>query len=398
LVTLVVLLAGGLKTVDEYVPPTRLAYASVLMRSGELVEGFYLAENSNAVIIAPNVYDRTVGFVSALPRSQVANVSLSDFDGDIRGLDQQLQRPLLGHRPPTPSPDEADRQNAIVDFLATIRADIGWRYPPVIPLVSVEYLVDQFDDFSDRPHPWRYRGEAYVRLADLLEDPQLYVNETIVTEGTVLRAHSWEDPDSGYWTQFLLLGSNGDKSEANCWLTRYSNDPLVRVGDRIRVLAAVAGWGTWNGRSAERVPELTLACSAMSFGLGELKVTPKEALAHAGRPARLQVRWRLRHGVSRLRALALRLYDESIEYCEYRVDVRRRRIVNVPVKGFARSPVALIGRRFTLYRRGRDFAVHLVLRPHRLLKVGRLRLEALAVDSHGRQQLDAVAGMLVFSK
>ena len=389
LLGLVTLLAGGLKAVDEYVPPTKLDAVSVLMKSGETVDGYHLADAKHSVLIVPNVLDRTVRQVSALPRSEVANISFSKSSEEIVGLHQKVQQPLIGRRKPVLSPQEGDPEEAMLRAMADIRTDRGWRYPPKTPDDSVRYLIERFDDFTDRPRDWYERGSARVPLRDILEDPQLYTGETVNTSGRVLRAHSTGVPESGSVSQFLLLTDVKASGEASCWFTRDENARPVRAGDRVRVRAAVAGWGTWTGRAGEKVPELVLICSTATDDLGSARLRPGAVRMKAGRRRSVRLSWRARDRQARVRRLAVHVYAGDSPGAQARITFKRT--------GKVRSRAAS-SRFIRIIRpraqRGRLTARVVFRTPRRLASAGDFHLVVAVTDRHGRVQIEPEAGTL----
>jgi len=227
------------------------------MKNGDVLEGYHLAQNAKAVIVAPNVYDRTVGLVSVVPRDDIEHAGISQELIAAKALGSEIPTSLIGRGAAEAHLTAGSREGreAVLAYLAALRVDPGWRYPPRTPWATAEDLMTRFDEFDDSVHPF-VADSPRTSLNDLLVDPQLYVARTVLTTGRVLRATS-DEP-----TQQLILGADVTDSEAFCNVTIADGARRFRAGDRVEVRAVVTAWGTWISRPGEDVKELALTCSA----------------------------------------------------------------------------------------------------------------------------------------
>jgi hypothetical protein len=127
---LVLLLAGALHGVSEWLPPTEMDFISVRMTSGDTTDGYYLAGDGSTIYIAPNVGKRSIGVITALPRSDISSIDLRREDTLIRPLGTELPKALIGRfaSPAQLPPQRKARRDELLVYAAGIRSDVGWRF------------------------------------------------------------------------------------------------------------------------------------------------------------------------------------------------------------------------------------------------------------------------------
>ena len=260
---LVAVLAGGLRLFTEYLPPTSLDYARLNMKNGDIVGGYLIGDTKDTVIVASNVAERTFGLVTAVPRNDVLKVSISSNDDDVRPLGVDLQRSLLGKvSNAEATTDDKERRDAELQYLADVRRDATWMYPPALPREVADYLTENFDEFDNRFHPFDTDG-AHVLLDDVMRDPSFYLARMLVTRGRVLYALTVERTDASNETdEFMVFGGNVENQQSYCSVRRRGAAPSFRAGDIVELSGAVTAWGTFVTGGGKPVKQLALTCSA----------------------------------------------------------------------------------------------------------------------------------------
>jgi hypothetical protein len=245
----------------EWVPPTRLDFVTVRLKESGVTDGFYLASDGDTLYLAPSVLDRTTGIVTTIPRSDVAAYAVR------KAPDATAVGPLRGPEvAPLKATKRQDARAAFVDvwsYLADIRTDPGWVYPPLVPYDAARYLLDHRGAYApSRSHPQVPDGER-VALNDLLAEPQLYLGEPIVTTGVVRRATaapSTRIRRTLVRRTIVVAPKTRANTEASCEVTQ---KPTVKLpgGTRVELRGVTVAIGQFNERAGAARDVVTLVCS-----------------------------------------------------------------------------------------------------------------------------------------
>ena len=249
-----------LQVLAALAPSGNLEYASVRLRSGERVDGYFIARTSSAIYVAPNVDDRVVGNITAIPEKDIASVALDNLVVAAKPLDVDAE---AGVPPALSEEGEGAVRERVLTFLATMRADPTWLYPPVVPSSAVTYLIDNFKRFDDlRHHPFPSSIARPARLADVLTDPHLFLAEEFTTSGIVVFTRPYPSQEGTEQTYMVLRTRRGASAEAGCTLTP-ADGVSVRAGTRVKVRAMVLAWGTYRDSRQRRFNDVVFSCAAV---------------------------------------------------------------------------------------------------------------------------------------
>jgi hypothetical protein len=278
LLSLVLVLGTALQLVDAAAPPTRLDFATVRMKDGDVTDGYFLGGNGDTIYVAPNVADRLVGTVAALPRRDIAALSLERGDA-VSALRGEINRTLVGGGSRA-APGQQERQDDLYGFLAGIRANSGWIHPPVLAYSSTQFLKHHNEDYTLEARP-RERGHPVVDVSNLVIDPQLFTGDDpddyVDTESFessqvapfAIRGRLIETavvhrdrPARTEQRLFVIAASPAARSEANCDVVVSASAPY-RVGQTVELLGIAVAWGRFNARAGRPVDEVALTCSTV---------------------------------------------------------------------------------------------------------------------------------------
>lgn len=253
----------------EFLPPTHLDYVTVRMKSGDVTDGFYLASDGDSVYLAPNVKSRTVNVVAVLPRRRIESIGVSLEEEKAQGFDDELPKARLGPYSKQTDESEPDRRHSedVLRAAAFVRADVGWKYPPLMPRDQLDFLTEDaqksvFVDQAIRRVPDPGIDLQRISLKTLLTDPQLAIGSEFLTRGVIVEAIRIEDhgPSHSSWT-LVFRPFRNSKTEAYCEAT-VKNNPRPRAGRKVEVYATLLGWGSFNTRAGDAIRETALLCAA----------------------------------------------------------------------------------------------------------------------------------------
>jgi hypothetical protein len=278
LFSLVVVFGTALQLVHVAAPPTRLDFATVRMKDGTITDGYFIGGNSDTVYIAPNVADRLVGIIAALPRAEITSVTIQSGDA-VSKLGGGANQAVIGGGSGT-SPAQQAQQDDVYNFLAGIRTDPGWIVPPVIPYGASQFLKYYYGKLTPDLHPWE-SGHPLVAIHDLVVDPDLYTGDDPANypskqafaaaqvapydiRGRVVETAVQERDPSGKteYRLFVLAPRASAQSEAYCNAT-VPTPNRYHVGDSIDVLGLVVAWGRYNVRAGAAMNEVALVCASV---------------------------------------------------------------------------------------------------------------------------------------
>jgi hypothetical protein len=280
LLSLVLVLGTALQLVDAAAPPIRLDFASVRMKAGDVTDGYFLGANGDTVYLAPNVADRVVGTVTALPRDDVASMSLYRGRHAVSKLGGPINQKLVGAGTGA-SRDQQAEQDDLYGFLAHVRTDPGWIHPPPVASRAVGFLRHHYGEFTQvRRRRWQ-RGHPRVEVRDLVVDPELFTGDDPADYRDVrsfasaqvapyaIRGRLVETvvinrvpEDRSDYRLFVIASGAAARSEAYCGVT-VSARRRFRVGQTVELLGIAVGWGLFNARASQPVEEVALVCSAV---------------------------------------------------------------------------------------------------------------------------------------
>ena len=242
-------LGGVLAFARVYNQPIALDFATVQLRDGGRTNGFLLGQSSEAIVLAPDVLKQTIGHTVAIPRDEVVNLQLSRVEARVK----PVPNPVLSRFAVGGSPKQHVRQR-----LLNMRLSAQWKYPPLIYTESVKAWRSSFDQFGQGGDVPADERAQTATLEDLNEFTSLFTGETIVTEGRVLEATSWED---GKPQTVVLQDPRKDHYLATCDIWR-SAGAALKPGQEIGLRGLVIASGIFvSGAGAER-NRVAMVCSS----------------------------------------------------------------------------------------------------------------------------------------
>jgi hypothetical protein len=247
---LIVILTGiVVNGVADYIPPTPLDYVTVRLKDGGATDGFYLASDSNALYLAPNVFNHTVGDVSVIPRGQVASFKVESYK-------DQFRKVYGWDHPHFDSPSKQE----VFNFVLGVRTDPQWVYPPVAHGVSANFLVGRSEFYDNKPHPYEPAGNGAaerVALDDVLLDPGLYTGREILTHGRVTRDAPSLDGKR------LVVVRPRKRDDGRLAYCEYVPAPgrSLKPETRVRLRAVLVATGLFRNQNGEPVDGAALACA-----------------------------------------------------------------------------------------------------------------------------------------
>jgi hypothetical protein len=261
LAALVLLLAAALHSAGEWLAPTEMDFVSIRMTSGDTTDGYYLAGDGSTIFIVPNVGTRSIRVITALPRGDISSIDLLREDTPIRPIGTELSEALIGRfASPSRLPRERKaRRDELQAYAAEIRSDGMWRFPPIVPVASLQYLLDHYKLFHPgQVHPDPSAGDR-LPLRLVLRDPRLFVGRSMVVRGEVVQS-VLEDTNDGIDRRFLIVRPpHKPSAQASCVVSRF-RPWRVRAGQTIDLRATVVAWGSVDSRTGKRITATILAC------------------------------------------------------------------------------------------------------------------------------------------
>ena len=194
--------------------------------------------------------------------------------------------------------------------------------------------------------------------------------------GMFFQGGAGDDAIAGTLVRDRLVGGPGEDTIS----ARAGDDTLVSDdGEPVDRLFCGLGNDTADTDAAEA---LVRDCETRT-AVGTLRLAPKAAVAKAGMPAQLRLRWR--HPVSwrKLGKVVLRLTRDEFPVGEITIRPRAQRIA-------ADGAVELVRRRVT--HEGRTVIARIAVRVHRSLAGETLKAEVEGTHTRGRRQLERDAG------
>jgi len=253
---LIAVLGGVLHFARNLGAPVKLDPAVILLKDGSLTSGAYIATTTDDVYIAPDLFGRTYGRLVAIPRGDVARISLSEPRA-FRSAGATDSKPLLAG-----GSAGSERVRGVEKYLAGWAADPIWKYPPVSFLDSQVYLRSHLGEFvptSERP--WSNKGKE-VALATLVDGARSYSGQAVITRGRLLQIIQPRGQPGSAITQFLLLeaGPQG-AARAICAVTTSRARSYPEAG-RVEVRGVVVNAGTVALGSTKSAKGVFMQCSA----------------------------------------------------------------------------------------------------------------------------------------
>lgn len=261
----VVLVTGMvLHGASQWLPPTELDFVSVRLQSGDVTDGYYLASDSSTVYLVPNVGEASIRTVTALPRKDVAAMTITLEKAAVRPIGTRLSSALTGRYASLPrgDPERERRHEDLVRYAARLRTDPGWLFPPTLPVAAIDFLEDNYNDFSPNAVGSIPDRAERVPTGVLLADPHLYVGRPIVFRA-VVEERALESAVPGGERRLLIVRAPGSETAfASCSLSRPR--PFdVAIGNLVDLRATVIAWGRYNIRSDDPIQLTAMACAGL---------------------------------------------------------------------------------------------------------------------------------------
>ena len=253
---LVAAVGGVLSFARDLGAPVKLEPAVILLKDGSLTSGAYIATADGDVYVAPDLFNRTYGQLAAIPRADIARISLSE-PRDFRSAGAEDARPLFAG-----ASSDSEHVRGVERYLAQWAADPLWKYPPASFLESQAFLRSNLSEFvPDRPQPWKRDGTP-VSLDRLVQSPRTYSGRAVITIGRLRQIIEPPGQSGPTVTRFLLLEAGRQRdSVAICAVATDAQQRYPEAG-RIEARGVVVSAGTVVRRAQEGAKGVFMQCSA----------------------------------------------------------------------------------------------------------------------------------------